>query len=272
MNLTLIVPVFNESHNILSLLNIIHIYNKSKKSLLKISQVIFINDGSTDDSLDIILDYKNKIKSFDINVLNNFRNYGSHVAILNSLRYVNNNLSLIYFADQEFSLNILNKLFRNYLKNKNSIILKRDSISKKNIFSQIFWCFFIFFYNKNLNNLCSIFLIKKDIIVLRGKKIQINDIFFLNFLKYIKNFQIVLTSTKARKLGTSNWTIKKKFILFYNILFFQKKLLTIIVLFLTLILFVIKKKYLILITFIFIFLNIILLIKNLEKIKYKFIV
>ena len=56
MSITLILPIYNESKNLANLFNSFYAYNKNNN--FNIVEIIFINDCSVDNSLDIIINYK----------------------------------------------------------------------------------------------------------------------------------------------------------------------------------------------------------------------
>jgi len=76
IGLSLVVPVFNESDAISFFLNIVvKIFDSSK---IFLQEIIFINDGSTDDTLKILLDLKEKFPIMKIIDLS--RNFGKEAA------------------------------------------------------------------------------------------------------------------------------------------------------------------------------------------------
>jgi glycosyltransferase involved in cell wall biosynthesis len=269
MSLTLILPIFNESKNLANLFNSFKIYNKNNH--FKIVEIIFINDCSADNSLDIILNYKKKEKNINVIIIDNYKNYGSNVSFLNSLKYVNSNFCLIYFADVEFSINIINKLYKNYFKNKMSIILRRNFKSKIFSSSALFWFLFSLIYKKGLKNICSIFITGKDLNFFKKKKFLVLDVFFLKFLDNVKLYQTIDVLTKIRKVGVPSWSLRKRFFLFYNLLFFQTKVLLYFTLMIFTLLAVLFNKYLLFFVLLLLIFQAFMQFYNKEKIKYKVI-
>ena len=75
--LSIIVPVFNEEDNILEL------YSRIKLTLEKskiTNEIIFVDDGSKDKSLDIINDLSKKNK--EVKYISFYRNFGQHAAVI----------------------------------------------------------------------------------------------------------------------------------------------------------------------------------------------
>lgn len=92
MSLTVIMPVFNEERTIKSIL-----YKVIKQK--KVSEVLIINDGSTDNSLSII----KSIKSRKIKILNNIDNIGKGFSIRKALKQVKSEFIIFQDADLEYN-------------------------------------------------------------------------------------------------------------------------------------------------------------------------
>lgn len=81
MDLSIIIPIFNEEENIVNL------HRKIKKTLTKISlkiEVIFIDDGSIDNGLKILKEIKDASENnqISIRIVQLSRNFGQHPAII----------------------------------------------------------------------------------------------------------------------------------------------------------------------------------------------
>ena len=81
-NFSIICPVFNEAKNLLKF------FNKLKVNLKGFSnyQVVFVNDGSLDNSLSILKNFKKKNKF--IKIINFSKNFGHQNAILAGLKSI----------------------------------------------------------------------------------------------------------------------------------------------------------------------------------------
>ena len=75
MNLSIIVPLYNESESILHFIDELSaLYNNSSDT-----EVIFVNDGSTDNTLSILKSNMNSLPNSRI--INLYRNYGKSIAL-----------------------------------------------------------------------------------------------------------------------------------------------------------------------------------------------
>ena len=83
MYLSIVVPCFNEEANINELHN--RIFNTLKNCDLDSYEIIYINDGSTDNSQDILNKISNKYKN--VKTIKFLRNFGQHAAVMAGLKH-----------------------------------------------------------------------------------------------------------------------------------------------------------------------------------------
>ncbi|WP_086298291.1 glycosyltransferase [Campylobacter devanensis] len=109
IDLSFVVPCYNESLNLdnfyLEILNQINIINEQNSKQIN-CEFIFINDGSTDNTLEILK--KLALKDNRVKILNFSRNFGKEAAILAGLQNSSAKATiLILFADTFFAFNIV---------------------------------------------------------------------------------------------------------------------------------------------------------------------
>ena len=114
--LTIISPIYNEEKNLIIFFSVLkNTIEQFKKNFL--IEVIFVNDGSTDNSLRVCQQIK-KDNSF-VNIISLTRNFGHQNAILSALKTISSDLYLVLDSDlQQDPKNI--KTILNLLKNLNS--------------------------------------------------------------------------------------------------------------------------------------------------------
>lgn len=102
--LTIIVPCFNEE----SALPLYFLETQKVIDNLK-NQVdfIFINDGSSDNTLNILLELKEKNNQYHIKIIDFSRNFGKEAAILSGLKESSGDFSVIMDADLQDPPNLL---------------------------------------------------------------------------------------------------------------------------------------------------------------------
>lgn len=141
--LTIVIPVLNEEQNI----NII--YNEINKLNLPITyQILFIDDGSTDNSLKKITELNSKDEK--VKCISFLRNFGHQNAIFAGIE----NSSTDYIITMDCDLQHPTKLLPKMLKEKDKfdiIQMTKNFQGKRNIFFKIFSNFFYFLINKISN-------------------------------------------------------------------------------------------------------------------------
>ena len=107
--LSIIIPVFNEEETIFNLLETIcnvQLIQDIKK------EIVIINDGSTDNSDDVIKDFMNKNPELNIKYVSLMRNFGKGHAIHMGIKEANGDYLIIQDADLEYDPKEYNKLLK----------------------------------------------------------------------------------------------------------------------------------------------------------------
>lgn len=119
-DIAVIIPIYNEQDNIIEL------YSRLSSVLSKISNIyelIFVNDGSTDESFIRILELAEKDKH--LSYVNLTRNFGHQVAVSAGLKYCNAKIVVIIDADLQDPPELISDLYEEYLKGFNVVYAKR---------------------------------------------------------------------------------------------------------------------------------------------------
>lgn len=118
--ISVIVPVYNEAENLQEL------YDRLKKVLETITkkyQIIFVNDGSKDDSLSEILDLTKK--SSNVYYINLSRNFGHQIAVSAGLEYCISDCTIIIDADLQDPPELIKDLYSKYSEGYDVVYAKR---------------------------------------------------------------------------------------------------------------------------------------------------
>lgn len=97
VNLSLVIPVYNEEENLHPLFNAIH---QALDSLLYAWEVILIDDGSTDDSLNVLSELVEKDPEH-VRVISFRRNFGQTAAIVAGLDHAQGEIIVLLDADMQ---------------------------------------------------------------------------------------------------------------------------------------------------------------------------
>ena len=150
VKISIIIPIYNEQYTISDLLEKID----NLKDLNK--QLIIVNDGSTDNSLEIIKNYK--LKSDKI-ILNHEYNKGKGSAIKTAKNYVTGDIILIQDADLEYDPNDYYELIKPILNKNTDVVYGSRVLNKKRYntfgFTSVFRIFgnhFLTFISNKFNN------------------------------------------------------------------------------------------------------------------------
>lgn len=120
-HVTIIIPTFNEEKVVVQLLKRLHAMADSTKNVK--FEFLFVNDGSTDDTLHIIKRLKkddNRIGYVDLS-----RNFGKEIAIIAGLDHSNLDAAIIMDADLQDPPELIPKMIDLWLEGYNDVYAKR---------------------------------------------------------------------------------------------------------------------------------------------------
>ncbi len=145
MNISVVIPCHNEENNITEITNrIIKVLNEMS---LDLDKIIFIDDGSIDDSWKEIISLKNKYKN-NILGIKFSRNFGHQNAVMAGLKFSKSDLTLIIDADLQDPPEVLKKMHEEMINsNANCVYGERES-RKDSFFKKLTASIFYRFFNK----------------------------------------------------------------------------------------------------------------------------
>lgn len=226
MQLSIVIPVYNGQDNILN------VYSFTKEILKNnfYYEIIFVNDGSTDKTQDILSEISKKDKN--IKVINLSKNQGQHKALVEGFKIAKGDIIISNDCDLECSPEYIPQLV-NEIKEGYDIVCcvreKRETTFPRKILSYLFNKFFSFLTGIKLYDIgCPLKAYKKEVI---KNIIKAGDIPSSMYLwKNLKIQQVKIHSdipTKStysffKLLKLSIYTVKKYFY-FLLISFFKSK-------------------------------------------------
>lgn len=119
--------------------------SKEAKKLTENYEIIFVNDGSPDDSLDIavkLYEKDEKVKVIDLS-----RNFGHHKAIMTGLSYAKGKLVFLIDSDLEEEPELLSLFYEHYQTSDIDVVYGVQKSRKGNIFEKITGELFYKFFN-----------------------------------------------------------------------------------------------------------------------------
>jgi len=138
--ISIITPIYNESSNI------VEFYSRLKAVLSNLNydyEIIFVNDGSKDNSLNIALDIQKSDER--VKVIDFSRNFGKEIALTAGIDICTGDIAIPIDADLQEPPEVINKLLEMYEQGYEIINAARRSRKEsfmKSITSQIFYKFF----------------------------------------------------------------------------------------------------------------------------------
>jgi dolichol-phosphate mannosyltransferase len=119
--ISVIIPVFNEAKNLTELYDRVKV---TLESITKKYQIIFINDGSTDNSFEKILKFSNANEN--VFYLNLSRNFGHQIAVSAGLEYCDAESVVIIDSDLQDPPELIAELFKKYKEGFDVVYAKRN--------------------------------------------------------------------------------------------------------------------------------------------------
>lgn len=167
MNYSIIIPIYNELENLTELIKEINLFilfntNKSKKF-----EVIFIDDGSTDDSHNFLKNFKDF--RFNGKIIKHRKNYSQSSAILSGIDNSIYDNIIIIDGDLQNDINDVHKLIEKFENGCDLVvgnrIKRKDNFLTKKLPSYIANSLVRFFFNSKIrDNGCALKVFKKKLI------------------------------------------------------------------------------------------------------------
>ena len=138
--ISIVIPVYNEEEVLSQLHNDLY---KSIQDLNTVFEIIFVDDGSTDKSLNILSDLYKKYKN--IKILQFSRNFGHQAAILAGMQYAKGDAVITMDADLQHPPELIPELIKKWKEGYEIVYTCRmstaDSSAIKNLTSKLFYKF-----------------------------------------------------------------------------------------------------------------------------------
>jgi dolichol-phosphate mannosyltransferase len=218
MNLiSIVIPVFNNEKSLNALFEEIKkieeiIIEKSHKI-----ELLFVDDGSIDNSFQELLEIKSKRQSTRIIKLQ--KNYGAHQAVIVGLKKAKGEFISILSADLQDDPMLIVKMINEITIECNFVICERnnrdDDIITK-IFSKTFYYLLRKFLIKNYpKNGFDIFMINRKLF--EKLNLNHNTLYNISLITSGFKFKKILYDRKKRHQGVSQWSLSKKIKLAFDI-------------------------------------------------------
>jgi dolichol-phosphate mannosyltransferase len=210
ISISILIPFLNESQNIPHLVSELNRFCEANRD--KSFEVIFINDGSTDNSVALLKEAKPSFKS---SVISFSKNFGAHAALRAGIQKAKGEFVTFMYADLQDPLDLINALHEKCSKGKNDICWA----SRNNFTTSIFQKAFSKMYARLIKRYVSkdfpengfdIVMFNRKVQEVLNTNIESNSSVFLQILTLGFKSESITYTKVERKAGKSKWTFSKR--------------------------------------------------------------
>src|SRR5437762_13603094 len=209
--ITVIIPVLNEQENIDILVDELNKYFKEQNDFS--AEVIFVNDGSTDETLSKLksanhFSYSCKIISFS-------KNFGSHAALRAGILKAEGDYITFIYADLQDPLSLIARMFHQMKEKKSEIVWAfRNSLDGKEkgaFFSGLYASMMRKYAVSNFPRKgFDVIMFHKKVKACLDQNVENNSSIFIQILSLGFRQSSIYYDKRARQFGKSKWTLSKK--------------------------------------------------------------
>lgn len=206
---SIIIPVYNESDGILDLLKEIKEYYSKRKFEF---EIIFVNDGSIDDSAALICN--NKSLPYKCRLISFSKNFGAHAAVRAGFLHSSGRFITSLPADLQISFDTIEKLY--FAANENfDIVFGVREANESGVLEKSFSRVYAFMMQKYVSKDfpfkgLETLMINDKVKNIFNQNIESNSSVFLQALLLGFNNKFVDIDKIKRKTGASKWSTAKK--------------------------------------------------------------
>jgi len=216
-DISILLPFLNEEENIPHVVAALHDFLHSLKDIK--TEVIFIDDGSTDNSVNVLL---NEIKSKPLNskLIKLSRNYGSHAALRAGIMHAGGKHITFYYADLQDPVKLVSDLYEK-CKDQYDIVWAYRESGHSSFFTKIFSDLYAYLMRKYaISNFprygIDIVMFNEKVKDQLNNNIESNSSVFLQILNFGFHQGNITYKRGKRKMGKTKWTFSKKLKLFID--------------------------------------------------------
>lgn len=211
MKVSIIIPFLNEEENIVKLVSSLSDYFEIEKRFEV--EVIFVNDGSTDNSLILIQEAQHE--NYTCKLMNFSKNFGSHAALRAGISLATGDLITFMYADLQDPLTLISRMYDQILEAKSDIVWATRKTTNNSTFATLFSKM----YSKLMKIYVSpeypekgfdIVMFSKKVSNILNNNVEANSSIFLQILTLGFNQSFINYDKKSRLKGKSKWTLSKK--------------------------------------------------------------
>ncbi len=214
--LSIVVPVYYNEDNLRPL------YRDIKEKVLDKRtfdyEIVMVDDGSLDKSWDVMKELADQDEH--IRLVHLSRNFGSHAAILCGLTASTGDCAVVKAADLQEPSELIPEMYQAWKEGSNVVLAVRNEREDKSFFSELYyWLMRKVALPSMPKHGFDVFLIDRKVIKTLELMDEKNSALTGQILWSGFKTKIVYYNRRAREIGKSKWTLKKKFKLVFDTLF-----------------------------------------------------
>ncbi len=209
-DISILIPFLNESPNIKHLVSELNAFCGSNQD--KTFEVIFIDDGSIDDSVELL---KNSSCNFKSSIIKLSKNFGAHAALRAGILKATGNYITFMYADLQDPLDLINRLYEKCKKESNDVCWASRENFTTGIFQRMFSKRYAALIKKHVSkdfpeNGFDIVMFNGKVKEVLNSNIESNSSVFLQILTLGFKSTSIRYEKVERKAGKSKWTFSKR--------------------------------------------------------------
>jgi len=215
-SVSVIIPIYNEYDGIPYLVESLNAFFRQHPHLN--AELIFVNDGSKDRSIERLLEMKHETYKAKVIILS--RNFGSHAALRAGISVSTGDLVCFNYADLQDPLELIVRM-EEKMKEGNDIIWAHRESTKVSWGEKTFSSFYAYLMKKfAFSNFpdkgFDIVMFDRKVVTQVNRNIEANSSIFLQILGMGFRQDSISYKKSERKTGVSKWTMSKKIKLFID--------------------------------------------------------
>ena len=214
VDVSLVIPFLNEEENLRELIIQLNEYGKNQRFSM---EVVFVDDGSTDDSVTVLRMAESKVP---LRLVRLSKNYGSHAAIRAGITKTTGRYVMFFSADLQEPFSMIGEMYAKGCEGYDVVVARKAEVqvssSEKrfsNLYTSLVRTFAIKDYPKGgANNFMFSSKVKDELC----KNIEANSSIHMQIIDMGFRRTTIDVSLNERSHGKSKWTLSKKIKLFID--------------------------------------------------------
>lgn len=217
MKVSIIIPFLNEEENIVKLVSSLSDYFEIEKRFEV--EIIFINDGSTDNSKKLL--FAQNHKNYSSKIISFSKNFGSHAALRAGILNASGDYITFMYADLQDPIQLVSQLYDKIEQGDKEIIWATRNTTNNGFFESSFSKFYSSLMKRYVSSLYpekgfDIVLFSNKVAMVINQNIEANSSIFLQILTLGFQQDFIFYDKQPREKGVSKWTLSKKIKLFID--------------------------------------------------------